>query len=168
MSRWGVAATARAPFLYALDPETGGEPYSDEEKADLIEAIARKHVEQIATGLGILKLDGDGAHKAPSGRRVRLAGDAAKRQFTGAIITPFGRIDATQEQAQELAALLPDPDMIRYVGLDEQILTAYLQGQPLVSRIPERIGDLAMLGADGLVVAPVTQIIDGDLSANLE
>lgn len=159
MSRWGLAYPPRAPFLYALDPETEGDKLTPEETDAIVQAVARTHVEQTALGLGLLKAVDDEVALAPR-RRVRLAGDHEKRLFAGAVITPFGPLDLDFEQARELATLLPDPDLVRFVGLDEGLFDNYLQQQPLAPTERRRIGDLSVVGSDGLVVAPIKQIID--------
>jgi hypothetical protein len=89
-----------------------------------------------------------------------VADDQEKRFFVGAAITPFGPLEIDFEQAKELSALLPDPDMVRFVGIEEDLFRDYLQEQPLVPRQRQRIGDLSLVGSDGLVVAPISQIID--------
>jgi len=70
MSRWGLAAPARLPFLYALDPKTDGENLTSEEIDDLVQAVARTHVEQTALGLGLLNPIDDAVAPAPR-RRIR-------------------------------------------------------------------------------------------------
>lgn len=159
MSRWGLANPPRDPFLYALDPETEGEKPTPEEIDDLVQAVARTHVEQTAIGLGLLK-SVDGELTVAPRRRVRIADDQEKRLFAGAIITPFGPLDLDFDRAKELSSLLPNPDLVRFVGLEEGLLTDYQQGQTMVPRDRQRIGDGSLVGRDGLVIAPVQQIID--------
>lgn len=160
MSRWGLVDPPRAPFLYALDPETEGAPLTEAERDDLVQAVARAHIEQTAYGLGLLKrVDGDMLGPAPR-RHIRVTGDREKRQFAGAMITPFGPLDMEIAQARALSELLPDPDLVRFVGLDQGVFENYLQNQPLVPRQRERISDLAVVGKDGLVVAPIAEIVD--------
>lgn len=159
MSRWGLASPARAPFLYALDPETEGETPTPVEIDDLVQAVARTHVEQTALGLGLLKAIDEKIAVAPR-RRVRVADDQEGRHFAGKIITPFGPVDLDFGRAKEIAAQLPYPDLVRFVGLDEDLLADYLQGKALIPRSRRRIGDLSLVGRDGLVIAPVQQIID--------
>jgi hypothetical protein len=163
MSRWGL----RDPFLYVLDPETEGEQPTPEEIEELVQAVARTHVEQTAIGLGLLKPgDEDGQMVSPR-RRVRVRDDDEKRHFSGAVITPFGPLDLDLEQANELSKLLPDPGLVRFVGLEEELFSSYLQGQPLVPRQHKRIGDLSLVGKDGLVVAPISQILDEGIQSGL-
>jgi hypothetical protein len=159
MSRWGLANPQRDPFLYALDPETEGEMPTPEEIDELVQAVARAYVEQTALGLGLLRSIDDGIAVAPH-RRVLVAEDPETRLFAGAIITPFGPLDLDVDRAQQLSALLPNPDLVRFVGIEANLLTAYLQGQPLAPRERQRIGDRSLIGRDGLVVAPIQQIID--------
>jgi hypothetical protein len=158
MSRWGLAGPYRDPFLYVLDPETEGKPPTPEEIQELVQAVARTHVEQTALGLGLLKLREDIMIVQPH-RRVRVRGDVQERNFSGAVIRPFGPLDFDLDQANELSMLLPDPGLVRFVGLEEESFTSYLQEQALVPRQHERIGDLSLVGRDGLVVAPISQII---------
>lgn len=158
MSRWGLANPARDPFLYALDPETDGEKPTPEEIDELVQAVARTHVQQVASGLGLLDTD-----KAPTAvpRRARVVGDTEKqRLFIGSVITPFGLLDLDFDRARELAALLPNPHLVRFLGLEEVLFNNYLQGQTLLARHKQRIGDLSLLGSDGLVVAPIDRITD--------
>lgn len=159
MSRWGLASPPRAPFLYALDPDTPGEKPTPEDVDDLVQAVARTHVAQTALGLGLLKPFDEKLAAAPR-RGVRLAGDDAKRLFSGAVITPFGPLGIDLDQARALADLLPDPDLVRFVGMEETLLSDYLDHLPLAPRLGQRLGERSILGRDGLVVAPVKQIID--------
>ena len=160
MSRWGLSDPPRAPFLYALDPKTEGDELTAQERDELIQAIARTHMEQTALGLGLIKwVEEDTLGSVPR-RRVRIADDQEKRLFAGAVITPFGPLDMDFEQAKALSALLPDPDMVRFVGLEQGLFESYLQQQPLSPRQRQRIGDLSVMGKDGLVVAPIRQVID--------
>ncbi|RWA94493.1 hypothetical protein [Mesorhizobium sp.] len=158
MSRWGLANPPRDPFLYALDPETDGKRLTSGETEELVQAVARTHVRQIASGLGILGADKE---LTAVSRRARVADDAEKqRVFAGSVITPFGLLNLDFDRARELAALLPNPNMVRFVGLDEAVLTDYHQNQPLVPRHRQRIGDLSIVGSDGLVVAPIDRLTD--------
>ena len=159
MSRWGLADPPRDPFLYALDPETDGDKLTPEEIVALVQAVARTHVEQTALGLGLLKAF-DEAVTPTARRRVRVADDQAKRSFAGVVITPFGPLDMDFDRAKELADMLPDPDLVRFVGLEEGLFANYLERQPLVPRQQQQIGDRSIVGTDGLVVAPIKQIID--------
>lgn len=159
MSRWGVANPPRDPFLYALDPETEGKEPSPEEIEDLVQAVARTSIEQTALGLGLLKALDDKVTPIAR-RRVRVSADEEKRLFAGAVITPFGPLNLDLAQAGELSSLLPDPDLVRFIGLEESLLTDYLQGAPLLPRQGQRIGDDTLLGSDGLLVAPIKRIID--------
>lgn len=93
-------------------------------------------------------------------RRFRVADDQEKRSFAGTVITPFGPLDLNFDRARELADLLPDPDLVRFVGLEEGLFANYLERQPLVPRQRQQIGDRSIVGTDGLVVAPIRQIID--------
>lgn len=158
MSRWGLANPPRDPFLYVLDPETEGEIPTPEEINELVQAVARTHVEQTAFGLGLLKRDGKEA-VAPR-RRVRVAIDQKERIFAGAIITPFGPLDLDFDRAKELSGLLPDPGLVRFVGLEEELFTSYRQGQELVPRERQRFSDSSLVGRDGLLVAPIQELID--------
>ncbi|GGL81397.1 hypothetical protein [Wenxinia marina] len=159
MSRWGLANPARDPFLYALDPETEGETPKPEEISELVQAVARTYVEQTALGLGLL-MSVDGKLAVAPHRRVQVAGDQDKAIFAGTIITPFGSLDRDFERAKEIASLVPKPDLVLFVGFEEGLLNDYLKGLTLVPRSRRRIGDLSLVGRDGLVMAPVQQIID--------
>ncbi len=167
MSRWGLAASPRDPFLYVLDPETEGEQPTPEEIEELVQAVARTHIEQMALGLGLLKPGDEDGKMVPPRRRVRVRDDDQKRHFSGVVITPFGPLDLYFEQANGLSKLLPDPGLVRFVGLEEELFSSYLQGQPLVPRHHERIGDLSLVGKDGLVVAPISQISDEGIQSGL-
>ncbi|MES0022361.1 MULTISPECIES: hypothetical protein [unclassified Mesorhizobium] len=159
MSRWGLANPPRDPFLYALDPETDGQELSTKELEQLVQAVARTHVGQTALGLGLIEAF-DGEFAVTPRRRVRLADDQEKRFFTGAVMTPFGPLDLDFDRAKELTALLPDPNLVRFVGLEEGLFASFLDGQTLVPRERQRIGDRSLVGSDGFVVAPINQIID--------
>lgn len=159
MSRWGLADPPRDPFLYALDPETDGDNLTSEEIDALVQAVARTHVEQTALGLGLLKAF-DAEVTPTARRRFRVADDQEKRSFAGAVITPFGPLDLDFDRARELADMFPDPDLVRFVGLEEGLFTNYLERQPLLPGQRQQIGDRSIVGTDGLVVAPIKQIID--------
>jgi hypothetical protein len=96
-----------------------------------------------------------------------VEGDKEKRSFSGAVITPFGPLNLDLEQANELSKLLPDPGLVRFVGLEEGLFSSYLGGQILLPSQHERIGNLSLIGKDGLVVAPISQIIDEGLQEGL-
>jgi hypothetical protein len=160
MSRWGIAAPPRDPFLYVLDPETEGEQPTPEEIEDLVQAVARTHVKQTAIGLGLLTPDDEHGETASPRRRVRVRDDDQTRHFSGAVVTPFGPFDLDLEQAIELSTLLPNPGLVRFVGLEESVFSSYLRGQRLTPRQRARIGDLSLMGNDGLLVAPISRILD--------
>jgi hypothetical protein len=167
MSRWGLASPSRDPFLYVLDPETEGEQTTPDEIDDLVQAVARTHVAQTAIGLGLLKSNGEEGEILTPRRRVRVQGDGQNRHFSGVVITPFGPLDLDLDQANELSKLLPDPRLVRFVGLDEKLFLTYLQEQPIVPRQRERIGNLSLVGNDGLLIAPVSQILDAGIQTGL-
>ena len=166
MSRWGVAAPSRAPFLYALDPKTEGEDLTEDERDDLVQAVARTYVEQTSLGLGLLKsIDGETLLPAPR-RTVRVDGDQEKRLFAGAVLTPFGLLNLDVGEAIALSSALPDPDMVRFIGIEQGLFEDYLQGRQLTPRPRERIGNRAIAGADGLVVVPVSDVSDAGIQAD--
>jgi hypothetical protein len=160
MSRWGVAALPREPFLYALDPETEGEAPTPDEVEELVQAVARTHIAQTAAGLGLLYPDQDPSSKRPTHRGIGIRDDPEKRLFAGMVVTPFGPLALDLVQARELSKQLPDPSLLRFIGLEEELLSAFLQDQTLVPRPRSRISDHALVGPDGLVVAPVSEIVD--------
>ena len=155
MSRWGTADPARDPFMYVLDPKTDGEPLTSDEIEELSQVVARKSVEQTALGLRLLQEKGTEIFPAPR-QRVTIAGDSEKRGFAGAIVSPFGILDVGLDQAVELAARIPNPNAIRFVGLEEEVLATYLEGGELKPAARRKFSDDAIVGPDGLVVAPVT------------
>lgn len=160
MSRWGLTDPPRAPFLFALDPKTEGDELGEAEREDLVQAVARTYVEQTALGLGLLKWADEDALGPTPRRGVRLADDQEKRLFTGAVITPFGMLDMDFERAKELSSLLPDPNLVRFVGLEQGLFEDYLRNRPLLPRKRQRIGDLVTVGQDGLAVAPISKVFD--------
>ena len=50
-------------------------------------------------------------------------------------------LDLNFDRARKLADLLPDPDLVRFVGLEEGLFANYLERQPLVPRQRQQIGD---------------------------
>ena len=162
MSRWGLATPFRAPFLYALDPETEGEALSDDENDHLIQAVARTHLAQTAEGLGLIKTDLDDESKivAAPRRRVRVGDDPSGRHFLGGFVTPFGLLDLNLDQAKALAGQLPDPRLVQFVGLEESLFRALIQSERIDPLQATQIGQAARLGADGLAVAAVSEIVD--------
>lgn len=161
MSRWGLADPPRDPFLYVLDPETEGETPMSGELDELVQAVARAHVKQTVHGLGLLTNSDDLIDPARR-RGVRLAEDVEGRRFVGSFITPFGPINLDIDRAKQLASLLPDPSLVRFVGLNENVLNAYLEEQPLAPGERQRIGDRSLVGPDGLVVAQIQQVMEFD------
>jgi hypothetical protein len=156
MSRWGTADPARDPFMYVLDPKTAGDPLDPDETEELSQAVSRKSIEQTALGLRLLLEKGTEIVPAPR-NRVTIVGDDEKRAFAGAIVSPFGILDVGLDQAIELAARIPNPNAVRFVGLDEEVLTAYLEGREIKPANRRKLNDDTVVGPDGLVVAPVTE-----------
>lgn len=164
MSRWGISNPPRDPFLYVLDPSTEGEEFAPEETDNLVQDVARKHIEQTALGLGLIRVIDEQNVVVPR-RRTRMASDQEDRHFVGAIMTPFGLLDMDFDKAYELSMLLPNPDLVRFVGLDETIFADYLKGNILVPRNRHQIDGRLLVGPDGLLVAPVQEIMKiGDTS----
>lgn len=173
MSRWGVTTPPRAPYLYALDPETDGGRLSPNEAKALEQAIARVHIEQIACGLGLLP---PSETTTPNGKRpsdtvgsrgvrtwaVRLANGATSPHFLGRFMTPFGLLDIDPQQAKALSLLLPDHNTLRFVGIDANVFNMYRGNKRIEARPRYRIGDAAVVGPDGLVIAPLTQVVESD------
>lgn len=166
MSRWGIALPSRPPYLYALDPETEGEALTEPERDELVQAVARTHVEQTAIGLGLLKQVDDETLAPVPRRRVSVSDDPEKHVFTGAVISPFGILDLDLDQAKSLGSLLPDPAMIRFVGMEQGLFEAYLRRQPLDPMQRRRVSDRGVLGGDGLVVAPLADVSDAGIQAD--
>jgi hypothetical protein len=167
MSRWGVAAPARAPYLYALDPETEGDKLTPKESGVLAQAIARVHIEQTARGLGLLppteKIAVDPQGVEPDRLRtwsVRLADGDSGSRFLGRFMSPFGPLDLDPQQAKRIGELLPNPAMLRFVGLDATVMELYRQNSHIETRPRHRIGEAAIVGPDGLVVAPLSQVME--------
>jgi hypothetical protein len=170
MSRWGVASPARAPYLYALDPETDGESLSPGSAEALAQTIARTHIKQLARGLGVSLIDESGtssAQDAPDARglrtwAVRLHEDEKSPDFFGRFMSPFGPVDLDPQQAKSLSLMLPDPNLLRFVGLSGDVLDSYRSNSRIEARPRYLIRDTAVVGPDGLVVAPVEQILEID------
>jgi len=155
MSRWGTANPVRDPFMYVLDPKTDGEPLSADEIEELSQAVARKSVEQTALGLRLLQ--GKGAEIVPTPRhKIRIVGDDEKRDFSGSVVSPFGILDMGLDQAMELALRMPNPEAVRFVGLEDEVLTNYLEGRHLKELPRRKLNDGTVVGSDGLVVVPIT------------
>jgi len=142
--------------MYVLDPKTDGEPLSSDEIEELSQAVARKSVEQTALGLRLIREKGTEIIPAPR-QRVTISGDSEKRGFAGAILSPFGILDVGLDQAVELAARIPNPNAIRFVGLEEEVLATYLEGRELKPAPRRKVNDNTVVGPDGFVVAPVTE-----------
>lgn len=166
MSRWGTASPLRHPYLYALDPNTDGEPLTSEERGTLEQLVARRHVELLAIGLGIVdpKALQDPKIDSPSvsGRRFVASSMDLPGEFVGTVFSPFGPVDMDLQQARALSKQLPDPRMLQFVGIEEKVLKAYLTNSPLTPVTRERRRDTVVLGSDGLIIAPISQLSDGD------
>ncbi|MNS09574.1 hypothetical protein D3C72_410620 [compost metagenome] len=160
MSRWGLTSPMRAPFLYALDPETEGEPLSTDDTTSLVQAVARMHLGQTAEGLGLFPQGTSDKITFAGRQRVRVGGDPTGRIFLGGVITPFGILNLDLTQARELASRLPDPRMVQFVGLEESLYFALLQSGRIDPLEAQRIGERTMLGPDGLVVGAISDMID--------
>jgi len=162
MSRWGVEAPARDAFLYALDPETVGEPLSEKDSARLVKRTARMHARRTLEGLGYDELS-KSALVQPSDRRqaVEFAlGDEGSRQFIGAVASPFGLLPLSVSQAQDLQSSLPTDVTNRFffVGLDFEVVDDLLSGRVLRTSEFRRSDDRTRIGPDGLIVAPISRV----------
>jgi hypothetical protein len=76
------------------------------------------------------------------------------------VVSPFGRLPIGIEAAIEISKVLPDSRLIQFVGLAEDLFLSYQNEQVLDPRHQERIGDVALIGKDGLMVASVNQIVE--------
>lgn len=159
MSRWGVMSPPRDPFLFALDPNTEGEPMLSPDTEELIALVARGHVEQLATGLGLLE-PSKGELSPKSHLSIRLGHDDPKGVYAGVFIGPLGVLNTSLEGAREIAALLPNPDSVKFLGLDERVLDDYVSGRPISPTERRHLGDQATIGDDGLVLAPIRQVLE--------
>jgi hypothetical protein len=130
MSRWGTANPPRDPYLYAQDPETDGELLTLKERAELIQAVARRHVELLAIGLGLLRAPSAGKKgievSGLSGRRLDAPSLDLPGAYLGRIFSPFGPLDLSLDQARALASQFPDNRMLQFVGIEEDLF------QPIV------------------------------------
>ncbi len=166
MSRWGTANPPRDPYLYALDPDTDGEALSASEKDELEQVVARRHVELLAIGLGIVEQEEIENPEIDSptlkGRHFAASSADVPGEFRGMVFSPFGRLDLDLQQAQALSAGLPDPRMLQFVGIDEKVLKAYLSKGRLAPLAAKRAREKIVLGTDGLIVAPISRLSDGD------
>jgi hypothetical protein len=164
MSRWGTANPARAPYLYALDPNTDGDPLTDQEQRDLEERIARRHVGLIAKGLGIIDAaDADAEEPIPSRQRLIASSADLPGSYIGAIFSPLGVMDMSVEQARALGASLPDRRMLHFVGLDQKVVDAFFAETELMPQEAMRRRENIIVLPDGLIVAPITELQDSDL-----
>ncbi len=159
MSRWGLTAPPKDPFLYVLDPETEGEALTSNETKELVQAIARTHVQQTAQGLGFVNDAGE-LLAEPKGRRINLVEDKRARTFIGVVMTPFGPLDIDLDRASALAAFLDDPELITFIGLEEELVSDFSQRSHVVPRQQHSIDNRLIVGHDGLIIAPIKHVID--------
>ncbi|SOB93657.1 hypothetical protein [Thalassospira xiamenensis] len=164
MSRWGTAKDpSRPPFLYALDPWTDGEDPSDDEIEELVQAVARTHVKQIAKGLDLLT-EQDERTSASRYHEFQISGDPKNRTFLGQILSPWGPISPPGSLRlglfirRKIFHRVFPKDAIMFVGLESNIWGKYLSESELTPIKPETLGDGAFLGQDSLVIAPISQI----------
>jgi hypothetical protein len=166
MSRWGVESPAREPFLFALDPETEGEPLSQEEVTEVVQDIARVHVRLTLEGLGypdLLRDPSDHTIARPSRQRdavvLHVDGEQNSR-FLGAVASPYGLLSLTVSQAQTLISSLPTDVALQlfFVGYDLDIVDRLLQNQAVAPRHVRQMDDGTRVGPDGLLVAPLSQV----------
>jgi hypothetical protein len=75
-------------------------------------------------------------------------------------MSPFGPLDLDPQQAKRIGELLPNPAMLRFVGLDATVMELYRQNSHIETRPRHRIGEAAIVGPDGLVVAPLSQVME--------
>ena len=166
MSRWGVETPAREPYLFALDPETAGEPLSDEEIAEVVQDIARVHVRLTLEGLGYTDLLGDPNETAvvrPARARdavvLHVEGEDESR-FLGAVASPFGLLSLTVSEAQALMPSLPTDiaHQLLFVGYDLEMISRLLQNEAVSPRHVRESDDGTRVGPDGLLVAPLSRV----------
>lgn len=158
MSRWGLTSPPRAPYLFALDPDTDGEPLQPAEAEELVELVARGHVEQLASGLGLLKASEQGFIRTTR-LRVRL-GDHPGGVYAGVVVSPFGVLNIDVAAARQVAAHLPDPEVVQFLGLEERVLDDYLAGRPISPVKRRALGERTTIGNDGLMLASIKQTVE--------
>lgn len=78
--------------------------------------------------------------------------------FWGRFVTPFGPLDIDPQQAKVLSEILPNPAMLRFVGLEADMLARYQNNAFLPARERVRLGEAALIGADGLALAPLAEV----------
>lgn len=166
MSRWGVEIPAREPFLFVLDPETAGEPLSEEETAEVVQDIARVHVRLTLEGLGytdLLRDPNDDTSVRPSRQpravTLHLEGEDGRR-FLGAVASPFGLLSLSVNEAQTMLASLPTEIALRlfFVGFDLDMVLRLRENQAVNPRPVRRADDGTRVGSDGLLVAPLGRV----------
>jgi hypothetical protein len=167
MSRWGVDKPARDAFQFVLDPNTEGEPLSDEDRREIERDVARTQVRQILESLGYEDLASDtprlGAPLSVVPRQgvgIELHGEA-NRTFLGTVASPFGILPFSIIEARDAASSLPTVIASRFwfVGLDtEMILRMRSQGdmEPRPTRLEL---DGTTIGPDGLLLAPLNRVV---------
>jgi len=167
MSRWGIENPMRDAFLFALDPETEGEPFSHEEQREAERDVARMQILQILEGLGYLDLVGHEREfqtpTTPVPRRaagVELEGES-KKTFLGAVASPFGILPVSIEEARNLSLSLPGAiaDKFRFVGLDTDVVLSMRSHQAIEPRSPRVEEDGTTIGPDGLLFAPLGRVV---------
>ena len=166
MSRWGVETPAREPFLFVLDPETAGEPLSQEEVAEVVQNVARAHVRLTLEGLGYTDLLRDpneaGVVRPPRERDavvLHVEGEEETR-FLGAVASPFGLLSLTVSEAQTLLSSLPTDiaHQLFFVGYDLEMVSRLLQNEAVSPRHVRETDDGTRVGPDGLLVAPLSRV----------
>jgi len=166
MSRWGIEDPPRDPYLFVLDPETHGEPLSEDEIPAFVQQIAREHVRQTLEGLGYGDLVPDPNENGlthPSRERQEVVlhfPEEEGRRFLGVVASPFGLLPLTVNEARMVMESQPPSTPLRFlfVGFDLDIVTRLLGGQPVDTRPTRQAEDGTRIGSDGLLIAPLTRV----------
>jgi hypothetical protein len=169
MSQWATAASAHRPVLYAIDPETEGEPLAPVEELRLSAEAGRRYLATLLEGLGYedtaSSLRSSATAKRYKPRPVEVTTietPAGEQRFIGSVFGPRGRIGRLVEIVDMLSDI-PDEirDQLVFFGVDLSALAdarmpAFVQAPTLRAYGDVEFGDgrrRGVLGADGTIVA---------------
>ncbi|WP_439364229.1 hypothetical protein ACNJYD_30790 [Bradyrhizobium sp. DASA03005] len=161
MSRWGAELPPRDAFLFALDPETRGQPPSNQDRDEMIQDVARSHVGHLLAGMGYGELAStllvgqvSDAGRPQEGASLDLDGEA-ETTYLGVPVGPSGILPVSIRTARRLEQDMPGA--IKFLGIDTEVIKGMLTGHLAQPRVHRSSGDI-QIGADSSVYAPIKRV----------
>jgi hypothetical protein len=161
MSRWGLELPSRSAYHCVLDPETEGDPLEGDDLEESIQDVARSHVAYLLQGMGRPDLVDGSASPDISPLQVTATIDSlGERSFIGGIVTSFGFLPMSVDQARAVQATLPERlrPTVRFLGLEMEIVEQYRSGSSIKAQSLRIDRNGPSLSSDGMLLAPLERI----------